>query len=62
MTKTEIAQSRVPKQLVKSTDAIFARLGMTRSQAIRLFLVAVENHGGMPFELKVNKEKENGIS
>lgn len=59
MTKTAIAQSRVPKQLVKSTDAIFARLGMNRSQAIRLFLVAVENHGGMPFELKV-KEKENG--
>lgn len=58
MSKTAISQSRVPAELVKSTDAIFTRLGMNRSQAIRLFLVAVENHGGMPFELKV-KEKTN---
>ena len=49
--RTETVHTRVTPETKKKADAIFSSIGLTTSQAISLFLTAVINHNGMPFEL-----------
>ena len=39
--------------LKENVDAILEQLGLTSSDAIKLFYKQIELHGGLPFELKV---------
>ena len=43
-------QSRVSPELKKQADAIFAAMGMSTADAIRIFLQQVVNNGGLPFQ------------
>lgn len=43
-------QSRVSPELKKQADAVFAALGLTTSDAIRMFLQQAVNTGGLPFQ------------
>ncbi len=61
MAKTETVHTRVTHEIKKQADEIFSRLGLTTSQAIMLFLTAVVNHNGMPFELTVPKEEDEDL-
>ena len=58
MTKT--IQVRVDDQLKESADTLFASLGLDTSTAIRMFLVASMETGGIPFAVthKLNRDKE----
>jgi len=47
MTKT--IQVRVDENLKTSSDQLFSSLGLDTSTAIRMFLVAANNNGGLPF-------------
>jgi DNA-damage-inducible protein J len=47
--KTEMIHARVDPKLKKSTEAIFSRIGLSTTEAIRLFLTQVELHRGLPF-------------
>ena len=51
MAKTETVHTRVDPETKRKADAIFSSIGLTTSQAISLFLTAVINHKGIPFEL-----------
>lgn len=61
MAKTETVHTRVTREIKKQADEIFSRLGLTTSQAIMLFLTAVVNHNGMPFELTVPEEEDEDL-
>ncbi len=55
--KTEMIHARVDPKLKKSTEAIFSKLGLSTTEAIRLFLTQVELHRGLPFPVSTpNRE------
>ena len=51
--KTQMIHARVEPKLKKSTERIFLRMGMTTTEAIRLFLKQVELHRGLPFAVSI---------
>lgn len=53
MSKTEVINTRVDPALKKAAEAVFAQLGMTTADGIRLFLKQVEMQRGLPFEVKI---------
>ena len=52
-TREATIRARVPAQLKAETDEIFEALGMTSSEAIRIFLGQVRLTRGLPFPLKL---------
>lgn len=53
MAKTETVYTRVEPSLKASAEQILARLGLTPSEAINVFLNQVVLHKGLPFAVKV---------
>lgn len=51
--KSEVIHSRMNPKLKRSAEAIFARLGLTTTEAIRLFFKQVELRRGLPFDVRV---------
>ena len=45
-------QVRVDDQLKESVDLLFTSLGMDTSTAVRIFLIAAMEAGGIPFDVK----------
>jgi DNA-damage-inducible protein J len=57
-------QSRVSLELKEEADAIFAAIGISTADAIRLFLQQVVNSGGLPFQptaRRPNTETRNAL-
>lgn len=50
--KTEILTARLDPETKSAFTLICEEIGLSPSQAIKLFAKAVINHGGIPFELK----------
>ncbi|MEP7352157.1 MAG: type II toxin-antitoxin system RelB/DinJ family antitoxin [Acidobacteriota bacterium] len=48
--------ARLDPKLKKSAERILETLGMTTTEAIRLFLRQVEMHNGLPFPVSVPNE------
>ena len=48
-------QSRVKAEIKEQAEAIFAELGISTSDAIRIFLQQAINTGGLPFPLLVKR-------
>jgi len=46
-------RARVDANLKNEAEEIFAKIGMTTSQAINIFLTRVKYERGIPFELKI---------
>lgn len=53
MAKTSTLHTRIETDLKNNAEIIFAQLGLTSADAIKLFYRQVELQGGLPFELKV---------
>ncbi|MCL2796989.1 MAG: type II toxin-antitoxin system RelB/DinJ family antitoxin [Firmicutes bacterium] len=53
MAKTETVYTRVEPELKASAEQILAKLGLTPSEAINVFLNQVVLHKGLPFSVKV---------
>ena len=53
MTHTTIMHIRIDVDLKENAEAILAQLGLTSSEAVKLFYKQIELNGGLPFELKV---------
>ena len=62
MAKTQTVHTRVTQEIKEQADTIFARLGLTTSQAISLFLTASVNHNGLPFELTLPTKEEQDLA
>lgn len=53
MAKTTVLHARMDEDLKNSVEKIFEQLGLTSSDAIKLFYKQVQLNGGLPFEIKV---------
>lgn len=56
---TTLVQFRVDEDLKNEATDIFERLGLDLPTAIRVFLKKSVEESGIPFSLKVDKEKKN---
>lgn len=57
MSKTDRIEARIDPALKKAAEAVFAKLGISPSDAIRIFYKQVELHQGFPFELRIPNEE-----
>ncbi len=53
MTKTATIRARVEPDLKQEAETVFSQLGLSATQAIRLFYRQVTLQGGLPFAVKV---------
>lgn len=53
MSKTSRIEARIDPALKQAAEAVFAKLGMSPSDAIRIFYKQVELHQGFPFEIRM---------
>lgn len=61
MAKSATISMRIDGQLKSETEAIFNQLGLTTSEAIKIFLAAVRNRKGLPFQLQVVTEQASPL-
>jgi DNA-damage-inducible protein J len=54
-------QVRVDDKLKESSDHLFASLGLDTSTAIRMFLVAAMESGGIPFAVAHRPNREDAL-
>ena len=47
--KTRMIHARIDPQLKEAAERVFSRIGISTTEAIRLFLKQVELHKGLPF-------------
>ena len=59
--KISVIQTRVDPDLRVKTDAILTKLGLSTSDAIRIFLEQVILHRGLPFEVKLLPPSTNSV-
>jgi DNA-damage-inducible protein J len=55
--KTRMIHARIEPQLQKSAERIFTEIGISTTQAIRLFLKQVQLHKGLPFPVSIPNEE-----
>ena len=48
-----VVRARVDSRLKNETEEVFEKLGLTTTEAIRLFLAQVKLRGGLPFEVRI---------
>ena len=62
-TNSATIRARIEPQLKSEIEEIFEELGISTSDAIRLFFKQVKLHHGLPFEVKIpNKITEEALS
>ena len=57
MTKTATIRARVEPDLKQDAEMVFSQLGLSATQAIRLFYRQTALHNGLPFELRIPNEE-----
>ena len=57
MNKTEIVKARLEPDLKEHVHTVFYQMGVTPTQAIRMFYRYVERKQAFPFDLSVPNEK-----
>jgi DNA-damage-inducible protein J len=55
--KTLMIHARIDPKLKKSAENVFSELGISTTEAIRLFLKQVELHKGLPFSVSIPNEQ-----
>jgi DNA-damage-inducible protein J len=55
--KTLMIHARIDPKLKKSAESVFSDLGISTTEAIRLFLKQVELHKGLPFPISVPNQQ-----
>jgi DNA-damage-inducible protein J len=51
--KTRMIHARVDPKLKESAERVFSTLGLSTTEAIRLFMKQVELHKGLPFPIEI---------
>ena len=52
-----MVHARIDPQLKRSAERIFTKIGISMTEAIRLFLKQVELHKGLPFSVSIPNEE-----
>ena len=53
MSKSGRIEARIDTDLKQAAEAVFAKLGISPSEAIRMFYKQVEIHNGFPFDVRI---------
>jgi addiction module RelB/DinJ family antitoxin len=61
MSKSATISMRIDGQLKSETETIFQQLGMTTTEAIKIFLSAVRNRKGLPFQVQLVSEQASPL-
>ncbi|HCE68595.1 MAG: hypothetical protein A2X82_01200 [Geobacteraceae bacterium GWC2_55_20] len=61
MAKSATISMRIDGQLKSETEDILKQLGMTTSEAIKIFLTAVRNRKGLPFQVQLVSEQASPL-
>jgi len=60
--KTTTVRARIEPKLKEETEHIFDELGISTTEAIRMFFTQVKLHRGLPFDMKIpNQTTEKAI-
>ena len=51
--KTQMVHARIDPRLKKAAERVFTKIGISTTEAIRLFLKQVELHKGLPFPVSI---------
>jgi DNA-damage-inducible protein J len=51
--KTRMIHARIDPKLKEAAERVFSRIGISTTEAIRLFLKQVELHKGLPFPVAI---------
>lgn len=51
--KTAIVHARIEPQTKREAEGVLRKLGMTPTEAIRVFYTQISLHGGLPFPVQV---------
>lgn len=51
--KTQMIHARIDPKLKRSAERVFSKIGISTTEAIRLFLRQVELHNGLPFPVTI---------
>ena len=51
--RTTMVHARIEPALKRSAERVLTRVGLSTTEAIRLFLRQVELHGGLPFSVSI---------
>ena len=51
--KTRMIHARIDPKLKESAERVFSKIGVSTTEAIRLFLKQVELHKGLPFPIVI---------
>ena len=57
MAKTELIRVRVEPELKSQAEAVFSELGLSPTEAIRLFYAQVTLHRGLPFAVRIPNDE-----
>ena len=57
MTKSEMIRARVEPDLKQEAETVFAKLGLSTTQAITLFYKQVTLQQGLPFAVKIPNDE-----
>ncbi len=57
MAKNATISMRIDDHLKSEVETIFHQLGLTTSEAIKIFFAAVRNRKGLPFQLQLASEQ-----
>jgi DNA-damage-inducible protein J len=60
-TQSEYVRARVTPDVKEAAEAIFSRLGLGHTEAIRLFYQQVILNRGLPFEVKIPNKKTRKV-
>lgn len=55
--KTLMIHARIDPKLKKAAESVFSEIGISTTEAIRLFLKQVELHNGLPFPVSIPNEE-----
>ncbi|MDX1950226.1 MAG: type II toxin-antitoxin system RelB/DinJ family antitoxin [Rickettsiales bacterium] len=57
MAKTAVINVRVEPKAKNKAEKILAKVGLSISEAVNMFIAQVNNHNGLPFEGKVPNKR-----
>ncbi len=60
--KTDVITVRIEHNIKEEFSEICEEIGLSQSQAIKIFVKAVINHGGIPFELKTKRPNQTTLN
>lgn len=58
-TKESFVRARVNTRLKNETEKIFNKLGITTTDAIRIFLTRVQRDKGLPFDMQLHENNSD---